>query len=110
MKRWVIAHEATGARLWHGPTVSTRRTKIIATLGPGTDAPGRIDELVAAGMDGGRINCAHDDADRWRARAAALREAAERAGRPLALLVDLAGPKMRLGAERAAAPGAPGER
>ena len=46
--------------VWHGPAVSTRRTKIIATLGPGTDAPGRIDELVAAGMDGGRINCAHE--------------------------------------------------
>ena len=79
------------------PRVSTRRTKIIATLGPSTDAPGRIDELVAAGMDGGRINCAHDDARGWRARAAALREAAERAGRPLALLVNLAGPKPRLG-------------
>ena len=84
--------------------VPTRRTKIIATLGPSTDAPGRIDELVAAGMDGGRINCAHDDADRWRERANALREAAERAGRPLALLVDLAGPKPRLGAGLVARP------
>ena len=74
-----------------------RRTKIIATLGPATDAEGRLDELVAAGMDAGRINCAHDDADRWRERAAGLRRAAERAQRPLALLVDLAGPKMRLG-------------
>ena len=74
-----------------------RRTKIIATLGPATDPPGRLDELVAAGMDAGRINCAHDEADRWRERAAALRSAAERAQRPLALLIDLAGPKMRLG-------------
>ena len=89
--------------------VPTRRTKIIATLGPSTDAPGRIDELVAAGMDGGRINCAHDDADRWRERANALREAAERAGRPLALLVDLAGPKPRLGAGLVARPVARGE-
>lgn len=74
-----------------------RRTKIIATLGPATDLPGRLDALVAAGMDAGRINCAHDDADRWRERAGELRRAAERAQRPLALLVDLAGPKMRLG-------------
>ncbi|MGD9573634.1 MAG: pyruvate kinase [Thermoleophilia bacterium] len=74
-----------------------RRTKILATLGPSTDPPGRIDELVAAGMDGARINCAHEGPEQWRARAAELRAAAERAGRPLALLFDLAGPKMRLG-------------
>jgi pyruvate kinase len=53
--------------------------------------------MVAAGMDGGRINCAHDTPDAWRRRAAELRAAATRAGRPLALLLDLAGPKMRLG-------------
>ena len=78
--------------------MSLRRTKILATLGPSTDPPGRLDELVAAGMDGGRINCAHDTPEHWAERAAALRAAAERAQRPLALLVDLAGPKMRLGA------------
>ncbi|HSJ72766.1 MAG TPA: pyruvate kinase [Miltoncostaeaceae bacterium] len=75
-----------------------RRTKILATLGPATDAPGLIDELVAAGMDGGRINCAHDGPEQWTLRAAGLRAAAARAGRPLALMMDLAGPKMRLGA------------
>src|SRR5262245_43730266 len=53
--------------------------------------------MVAAGMDGGRINCAHDTPEAWRRRAAGLRGAATRAGRPLALLLDLAGPKMRLG-------------
>lgn len=77
--------------------VEPRRTKILATLGPSTDPPGRLDALVAAGMDGGRINCAHEGPDEWRRRADELRRAAERAGRPLALLVDLAGPKMRLG-------------
>jgi pyruvate kinase len=77
--------------------VDLRRTKILATLGPSTDAPGRLDALVEAGMDGGRINCAHEGPDDWRRRAGELRAAAERAGRPLALLVDLAGPKMRLG-------------
>ena len=77
--------------------VVLRRTKILATLGPSTDAPGRLDALVAAGMDGGRINCAHDVPEQWARRAYGLRAAAERAGRPLALLIDLAGPKMRLG-------------
>jgi pyruvate kinase len=93
-----------------------RRTKILATLGPSTDAPGRLDQLVAAGIDGGRINCAHDGPDQWGARATRLRAAAQRAGRPLALVMDLAGPKMRLGAaaEREVARGervvfAPGE-
>ncbi len=74
-----------------------RRTKILATLGPSTDEPGRVNELIAAGIDGGRINCAHDGPDQWTARAAGLRAAARRAGRPLTLVVDLAGPKMRLG-------------
>jgi pyruvate kinase len=89
--------------------VAPRRTKILATLGPATDAPGRLDELVRAGIDGGRINCAHDGPDRWRERAGALRRAAEGAGRPLALVVDLAGPKMRLGQGVAARDVAPGE-
>jgi pyruvate kinase len=77
--------------------VAIRRTKILATLGPATDDPKRLDAMVAAGMDGGRINCAHDTPDAWRRRAAELRGAATRAGRPLSLLLDLAGPKMRLG-------------
>ena len=87
-----------------------RRTKILATLGPSTDPPGRLDDLVAAGSDGGRINCGHDGPDQWSARAAQLRAAAERAGRPLALVVDLAGPKMRLGAAVAEREVAHGER
>ncbi|HTI32041.1 MAG TPA: pyruvate kinase [Miltoncostaea sp.] len=76
--------------------MALRRTKILATLGPATDDLKRLDAMVAAGMDGGRINCAHDTPESWRRRAAALRGAAQRAGRPLALLLDLAGPKMRL--------------
>jgi pyruvate kinase len=82
----------------HRSASVVRRTKILATLGPATDAPGRLDGLVAAGMDGGRINCAHDGPEQWALRAAGLRAAAARAGRPLALVMDLAGPKMRLGA------------
>ena len=73
-----------------------RRTKIVATLGPATDAPGVLDELVAAGLDCARLNCSHGDADYLRRRAAEVRAAAERAGRPLGLLFDLQGPKLRL--------------
>jgi pyruvate kinase len=73
-----------------------RRTKIVATLGPATDADGVLDRLVEAGMDCARLNCSHGTHDELRRRAAAVRDVAERAGRPLGLLLDLQGPKLRL--------------
>src|ERR1700757_3498168 len=73
-----------------------RHTKIIATLGPATDAPGVLDALIAAGMDCARLNCSHGTQDDLRRRAAAVRAAASRAQRPVALLFDLQGPKLRL--------------
>jgi pyruvate kinase len=86
-----------------------RRTKIVATLGPATDPPGVLDRLVAAGMDCARLNCSHGDADQLRARAAAVRAAAERCGRPLGLLFDLQGPKLRLTADTAERTVEPGD-
>jgi pyruvate kinase len=84
------------------PEVATapprRHTKIVATLGPATDAPAVLDALVAAGMDCARLNCSHGDRDDLRRRAAEVREAAGRAGRTVAVLVDLQGPKIRLAA------------
>src|ERR687884_78253 len=78
-----------------------RRTKIVATLGPATDRPGVLDQLVAAGLDCARLNCSHGTADDLRRRAREVREAAQRAGRPVALMFDLQGPKLRLSAETA---------
>ncbi len=79
-----------------------RCTKIVATLGPATDAPGVLDALVSAGIDCARLNCSHGTADELRSRAAEVRMAAERAGRPVGVLFDLQGPKLRLsGATRA---------
>jgi pyruvate kinase len=78
--------------------MSGRRTKIVATLGPATDGPGVLDELLAAGVACVRINCSHGTAEEQRRRARDARAAAERAGRPLALLFDLQGPKLRLSA------------
>ena len=75
----------------------SRRTKIVATLGPATDAPGVLDALVGAGLDCARLNCSHGTGDDLRRRAAAVRAAAAAAGRPIALLLDLQGPKIRLG-------------
>src|SRR5690348_1027548 len=76
-----------------------RRTKIVATLGPATDADGMLDQLVAAGLDCARLNCSHGSHDDLRRRAAAVRAASHRAGRPLGLLFDLQGPKLRLSGE-----------
>jgi pyruvate kinase len=75
-----------------------RRTKIVATLGPATDAPGVLDRLVAAGLDCARLNCSHGNHDDLRRRAGEVRAVSERAGRAIGLLFDLQGPKLRLSA------------
>ncbi len=71
-----------------------RRTKIVATLGPSTD--GLIDELIAAGLDCARLNCSHGTTEELIRRTAELRAAADRAFRPVAVMFDLQGPKIRL--------------
>jgi pyruvate kinase len=76
-----------------------RRTKIVATLGPATDPPGVLDALLSAGVDCVRLNCSHGTPDDLRRRAAEVRAAAARAGRPLGMLFDLQGPKLRLSAD-----------
>jgi pyruvate kinase len=78
-------------------SVSPRRTKIVATIGPACSTPERLDALVAAGMDAARLNLSHGTHDDHRVRAALVREAQERAGRPIALIGDLQGPKIRVG-------------
>jgi pyruvate kinase len=78
-------------------SVSPRRTKIVATIGPSCSSPERLDALVAAGMDAARLNLSHGTHDDHRERAALVREAQERAGRPIALIGDLQGPKIRVG-------------
>jgi len=59
------------------------------------DAPALVEELVAAGMDIARINCAHDTPAIWTALASQVRAAAARHGRPCRIAMDLAGPKLR---------------
>jgi pyruvate kinase len=78
------------------PVATRRRTKIVCTLGPATDTPELLDALVLAGMDSARLNCSHAGPDDLRRRSVMVREAADRAGRPIALLFDLQGPKIRL--------------
>jgi pyruvate kinase len=73
-----------------------RRTRILATLGPATDPPGVVDALIAAGVDVVRLNFSHGDPSAQQARAAAVREAAHRAGVEVGILADLPGPKLRI--------------
>ena len=74
-----------------------RRTKILATLGPASDGALKMEELLRAGVDLFRVNFSHGDHAQHAARIAAAREAEKAAGRPVALLADLQGPKLRVG-------------
>jgi pyruvate kinase len=74
-----------------------RRTRIVCTIGPSSSSPHVLKAMVAAGMDVARLNFSHGDAETHREAAANVREAAEAAGRPIALLGDLQGPKIRTG-------------
>jgi pyruvate kinase len=74
-----------------------RRAKIVATLGPASRSPEMIQTLVNAGMDIARLNFSHGSHDDHRATYEGVRRAAEKAGRPIAILQDLQGPKIRVG-------------
>ncbi|NTV03866.1 pyruvate kinase, partial [bacterium] len=74
-----------------------RRTKIVATLGPATRDPAVLLELVRAGLDVVRLNFSHGTLDVKRRAIRDVRAAADEAGRPVAILQDLAGPKIRIG-------------
>jgi len=73
-----------------------RRTKIIATLGPATDGIDAQRELLRAGVDVVRINFSHGDLAKHEERVREVRQAAEEAGRYVAILGDLQGPKIRI--------------
>jgi len=73
-----------------------RRTKILATLGPATDAEGVLDDLVRAGVNVVRLNFSHGKPADHEARIRAVREAARRQGREVGILADLQGPKIRI--------------
>jgi pyruvate kinase len=74
-----------------------RRTKIVATVGPASESVDVLRQMVEAGLNVARLNFSHGS-HAWHAqRIGLLRQLAEEAGRPLAILQDLSGPKLRLG-------------
>jgi pyruvate kinase len=74
-----------------------RRAKIVCTLGPAVDGPEKLRELVEAGMDVARLNFSHGDHADHQQRYEWVRAAAIAAERPVGILADLQGPKIRLG-------------
>jgi pyruvate kinase len=74
-----------------------RRTKIVATIGPASRDPEVLVKMVAAGMDVARLNFSHGSAEEHAEVAERVRNAAGRAGRQVAILQDLPGPKLRIG-------------
>jgi len=73
------------------------KTKIICTIGPASESPGVMEQMILAGMNVARVNFAHGDLAQHRKVIENLREAARAAGRRLAIMADLPGPKMRIG-------------
>ncbi len=74
-----------------------KRTKILATIGPSTNSYEKIEQLLKAGVNGCRLNFSHGDFEERRQQIAWIRKASEKLGKPVAILQDLQGPKIRLG-------------
>ena len=74
-----------------------RSTKIVATLGPASNTPQILEEMIRAGVNVVRLNFSHGTAQDHIDRAQMVREAASRAGREVAIMADLQGPKIRVG-------------
>ncbi len=73
------------------------KTKIVATIGPASESPEMLERLIRAGMNVARLNFSHGDFTGHAERIARLRAAARAAGRRVAIMADLPGPKMRIG-------------
>src|SRR5712692_7956946 len=78
-------------------TAEIRRTKIVATIGPASSTPELVRALAEAGMDAARLNLSHGAHTDHAESAAIVRNVQAELGRPLALIADLQGPKLRIG-------------
>src|SRR5690606_21095283 len=98
------ASRRSWADSWFTAAEPAVRTKIVATVGPATAERDKIHALAEMGVDVVRINFAHGTHDTHERVIAWTREAAAAAGKPMAVLADLAGPKIRIGALPAPVP------
>ena len=76
---------------------STRRTKIVATIGPASEDPGILRQMIDAGMNMARLGLAHEPVEASIVKMHRIREVAEECGRHVGVLADLPGPKVRAG-------------
>jgi len=74
-----------------------RKTKIVATLGPGTETPISIKKLIQAGVDVCRLNLSHGDLAWHRQRVQIIRGVSAGDGKPVSIILDLQGPRIRTG-------------
>ncbi len=74
-----------------------RRTKIVCTIGPATETPAKLRAIIKAGADVLRLNYSHETPEEHNTRAETIRGVAAELGKPVAILQDLPGPKIRLG-------------
>jgi len=74
-----------------------KQTKIVATIGPATESRGMLETLIKAGLDVVRLNFSHGDFEEHRARVVHARAASKKLRKPVAILQDLSGPKIRIG-------------
>ena len=77
-----------------------RRAKIVATVGPASSSPTKLKELFLAGVDTFRMNFSHGTQDDHAKVYAAIRSLEQEIGRPIGILQDLQGPKIRIGTVR----------
>ena len=73
------------------------RTKIVCTIGPASREPETLEALIRAGMDVARLNMSHGDLDFHRENIRCIRALSDQVGKPVAILCDLQGPKLRMG-------------
>ena len=73
------------------------KTKLVCTIGPASDSPPVMAELIRAGLNVARLNFSHGEFAAHAEVIRRLRAAAEEVGRPVTILADLPGPKMRIG-------------
>ena len=78
-------------------SITTRRTKIVCTIGPAVSSPEQLRELMKAGMDVARLNFSHGDHESHRRVVRTIRRLSEEMGKETGILQDLRGPKIRVG-------------
>ncbi len=77
--------------------LAEHKTRIVATIGPASESPAILEQMIRAGMNVARLNFSHGELEAHRKTIESIRAAAQRAQRPVAIMADLPGPKMRIG-------------